>query len=291
MGASLKIIACAFCGYTIFRDPNSRNHNHHFRKVSPPSPAEMAHIHRILPKLKELDPDGHYPPYVAMNLYLEPFTRTAEGQWWQCYGCTKPENKLQRMQYLTFLPPRYARDIRGGNPFQMQLLSLVDTKMTLSQHLRGAQSASFYNGRIVHTPRLQTTMTVWDPNTPPNGYNPMNVEPSVQRVYAANIAENPLYADCMCILERPRDQPGIPIVYPRAVAPLVNAARARNPDPSAPERPDHPHLLIANSIEGMTTKEIPVFNMGTYQKRNAEKTIVPCLTAPDGLPIGVPQVS
>ncbi len=46
----------------------------------------------------------------------------------------------------------YQRDIRGANPLQMQLLSLVDTKMTLKQHLQGGHFTSFYNGEIVHPP-------------------------------------------------------------------------------------------------------------------------------------------
>ncbi len=87
----------------------------------------------------------------------------------------------------------------------------------------------------------------------------------------------------MCILERPADQPGMPLVYPRAIAPLIDTPRARDPDPSAPERPDHPHLLFGNSVEGIDTREPPVFNMGSMQERDGDNNHKPCLTSSDGL--------
>lgn len=147
----------AVCDCTALRDPHTCYYNQGFRSCPRPSPAEMEEHCRGMPQLQEVDPRGRHPPYAAMNPYMAAFTSPQPGHWWQCRSCQDLDKRRQRLRCLTFLPVDYLRWLRAADPLQMQMLSLVDVRLTLKRRLLGLQAAAFTLGQVVHPPLLDCT--------------------------------------------------------------------------------------------------------------------------------------
>ncbi len=110
----------------------------------------------------------------------------------------------------------------------------------------------------------------------------------VAEIYKFNKTSNPLFRQFVPILDRPSCQPGIPLLYPRGLVPLLWEAEGRDvvhaPHPTNPAI----NLVVATEVLGRRVTTTSQFNLGNLQRSRGAR--VPLVATCDGLPAGACQV-
>jgi hypothetical protein len=225
-----------------------------------------------------------------MNPYLAAYMVVAD-KWYACPACQVPQRRLLRLLFIIPAPPpSYLRLLRMADPWALQLLSTVDIGFTLQQRFAGPQAPCFMCGHLVHATPLDFAITAPNDEHSPDGHHIRTTDPATREVYRINKAHNPILQQHLCMYERPTQQPGLPLLFPRAIAGLANHARDRAVIPDAAIPCPMPHLVVGNAIPGTTATDASVFNIGTRKPRRSRRNDVPMLVTSSGLPTTAQRV-
>jgi hypothetical protein len=115
------------------------------------------------------------------------------------------------------------------------------------------------------------------------GYTLDTVHHAVQILYHRNLEVNPLYRDFVPVLLRPHAQPGLPLLYPRSLAPLTDRGQRRRPQPGPEDVGATPavHTVVSNTLHGnlATARKFDSGVLESWQGRH-----IPLITGTDGQP-------
>jgi hypothetical protein len=255
-----------------------------FRRIQPLTTAECCVVRDGCPAFRHMTPSEHpQPPHLRGSM------ENQDGTWNCCRQCVEPRNRRQRMQFLSPICHDYLQHLVSSDPLVVQLLSVIDIGMAVTQTSFNRRTMSFSMGRIIHDSFLNCVLLHNNAGSNPQHLLPSTIPASVRRLYIQNAVNNPSFQRYICLLDRPAASRGIPQAPVTLVHHLVQRARQTAPFPveSGASTLD---VLIPPRPPTSYVPPTAIFNVGSLASTAAPHHTVPLVVHGNGLPHAAGQV-